>query len=122
MRQYIVTTISFVILSGLTYLFWLSDKKYEYSNLGMSIHIILGYFFALILGIVAIAKRPFTHKEGSSKIIYNFIGTFNIHIAIVGALFIYVDNGNDISGQITMFIVPFVIGLFVLENIYFNNV
>jgi uncharacterized membrane protein YjjP (DUF1212 family) len=113
--------LSFVILSGLTYRLWLSDKNLEYSSFGMSIHIILGCLLALSLGMIAIAKRPYTHKKSSTKSIYNFIGTFNVHIAIVGALFIYVGNVNHLSEQIAIFIVPLIIGLFVLKNIYFNK-
>lgn len=120
-RQYLVTVISIVIILLLTYVLWFSDKNYEYSNLGMSIHIIFGYLIAVVMGIIAIARRPYTHTKNSSVSLYNFIGTFNICISIVGAIFIYVDNGNKISGQLMMFFVTFIIGLFILENIYFNR-
>ena len=120
-RQYIVTLISLVILSGLSYRLWLSGKKLEYSNFGMSIQIILGCFIAITLGGIVVAKRPYLNVKSWTKSIYNFIGTFNVYIAIVGALFIYSNNGNQLSEQITIFIVPFILGLYVLKNIYFNK-
>jgi hypothetical protein len=120
-KQYIVTLISLVILSGLTYRLWLSGKNMEYPSFGMSIQIILGCFIAITLGGIAVAKRPYLNVKKWTKTIYNFIGTFNVHIAIVGALFIYINNGNQLSEQIAIFIVPFILGLYVLKNIYFNK-
>jgi hypothetical protein len=120
-RQYIVTLISLVILSGLSYRLWLSGKNLEYSNFGMSIQIILGCFIAITLGGIAVAKRPYLNLKNWTKSIYNFIGTFNVHIAIVGSLYIYINNENQLSEQIAIFIVPFILGLYVLKNIYFNK-
>ena len=87
----------------------------------MSVHIIFGYLIAIVAGIVALVKRPFKNRESTSLSFYNFIGTFNICISIVGAMFIYSDSGNLITGQLIIFLVTFVIGLFILESIYFDR-
>ena len=103
-KQYIVTAFSIVVLSFLAYAFWISDKNYEYSSLGMSIHIMLGYLVAVVLGIVSLFKVPFKNKKTGSLSIYNFIGTLNVYVAAIGLLFIYSDNNNHLSGQMSIFI------------------
>jgi hypothetical protein len=120
-RQYIVTIISTLLIALLAYALWLSDKDSEYSGLGMSIHIIFGYLIAIVSGMIAIFKRPNRYKLNGSASFYNFIGTFNICISVIGSIFVYVDNENKISAQLIMFLVTFIIGIFILENIYFNS-
>ena len=119
--HYIVTIISLLIISLLIYLVWQSDKNYEYSNLGMSIHIIIAFLIAIIAGIIVLVKLPFRNRTNPSIYFYNFIGTFNICIGLAGGMFIYSDSGNQVTMQLLIFLFPFLIGISILKNIYFRN-
>ena len=118
--HYIVTIISLLIISLLIYLVWQSDKNYEYSNLGMSIHIIIAFLIAIIAGIIVLVKLPFRNRTNPSIYFYNFIGTFNICIGLAGGMFIYSDSGNQVTMQLLIFLFPFLIGIIQLVGSLFK--
>jgi len=120
-KKIIITLISIVIISFLTYLLWRFDMTNEYSSFVMFFHFVFSYLIAFVSGIMTLVKRPFNIKNDSSLIFYNFIGTFNICIGIVGGLFIYIDNGNKFTGLLFICLIPFIIGLTILEGIYFGR-
>ena len=121
-NQYIVTVLSFAILSVLTYFSYQSGKNQEYPSFSLFITIILWYSIAVVAGVIASVKSQLTSQSNNSKILYNFIGTLNFMVSIFGSIFLYVDSGNHFNMYIIIFIVPFIIALVIFKAIYLKKV
>ncbi|MFT3934495.1 MAG: hypothetical protein QM726_12810 [Chitinophagaceae bacterium] len=119
--QYIVTFISFVFISLVMSLFWWVNESSEYSSLGMSIYLSIGYVIAIAGGVIALIKRPFKNKGSLSVSFFNFVATFNICIGIAGGIFIFSENKNKLTEQLAIFLAPLVVGLAILYSIYFKR-
>lgn len=121
-NQYIVTALSFAILSVLTYFSYQFGKNQEYASFSLFITIILWYSIAVVAGVIASVKIQLNSQSNNSKILSNFIGTLNFMVSIFGSIFLYVDSGNHFNMYIIIFIVPFIIALVIFKGIYFKKI
>ena len=121
-NQYIVTIISFMILSVLTYFSYQSGKNQQYASFSLFITLIFWYTIAVVTGVIASVKSQFNRQSNNSKILYNFIGTLNFIVSIFGSIFLFVESGNHVNMYIIIFIVPFIIALVIFKAIYFKRV
>ena len=120
-NKYIVTAFSFLIISVFIYFSYKAGSNQEYSSFSLSISLIFWYLIAIGGGSVAIAITP--HKKSNkSTVLYIFIGTLNVLIAIAWLLFFYLEGGKHLNINLIYFIIPFLLGLIIFRNIYFKEV
>lgn len=120
-NKLIVTIFSFAIVSAIIYLSYKSGKNDEYESFSLFIRLIFGYLIAVVAGTIAITFGRNKIKTHNSTVFYIFSGMLNIMISIVAPIFIYMESGKDYNVYILFFLMPFIIGLIIFKNIYFNK-
>jgi hypothetical protein len=118
-KQTILTVSVIAILSILTAYLWYITINADYGELTRSIYLIFSYFFALILAAIALILNY--KKKYLSSILNNLFGTYNTYIGIIGFLYLYYDDRNKFSFQMIIFLIPFVIGIFILQRAYIRK-
>jgi hypothetical protein len=108
--QFIITASSLVIFSLLTVLIVHADRDADYDKISMSLHFIVAWLAAFVIGIIMIFIRKKYRKLLKRGIFYNIIGTFNIFITVIGVPYIYYDSSKKISAGLIFFLPTLVMG------------
>jgi len=113
------TLLSLVILiiwTGLVFLIAYPSRNAPTNDFGVIIYCILTLFVGLATGIVALIFRFLKSIKDKSNFFYNFIGTLNICLGIVG-LALAALNQLD-KPWVILFAFSLFIGIFIMSDIY----
>lgn len=113
---------SFIIILGwigLVFLIGYPSYDAPTDDFGVIIYCILTLFMGLLTGVIVLFIRFLKPIKGKSNFSYNFAGMLNTCLGILGLTLASL-NGMD-RPWIILFIISFIIGIFILLDIYIKR-
>src|SRR4030095_5396458 len=88
-------------------------------NLGISVYFTFSIFCGLLIAVPAVILRLFAIVKRKS-FFYNFIGTFNFLMAVIGWVIVFFRQGDE--SWKTLLPLVFLLGLLILADVYFDKI
>jgi hypothetical protein len=118
-KRYTSTLWSLLVIAiwtGFVFLIAYPSQNAPIDDFGVVIYCILTLFFGLATGAFVLIIRFLKFRKGISNFYYNFVGTLNV---CLGILCLTLASLNEMDRPwVILFAISFIIGLFILIDIY----